>query len=164
MSLICFPLRVFLTHLKLVMTTTGDPTAGVLEAFRTQISSSVYETVDLATRVPFRLNEELQRVNELIAQTAAEIEELKAELSSGRPSILVSDLPKAELTSEQKTKADTLARCLNMTARMTACTCTNQADGSIRLMCGGMLLRPGDTFEGLQANWDLIDTATGADS
>ena len=142
----------------------SDPTAGVLDSFRAQISSSVYETVELATRVPFRLKEELNRVNEEIAQTVAEIEELRAELSSGRPSVMVSDLPKAELSVEQKTKADVLARCLNMTARMTACTCTNQADGSIRLMCGGMLLRPGDTFDGLQANWDLIDTATGADS
>ena len=151
-------------HFKLRMTTSSDPTAGVLEAFRTQISSPVYETVDLATRVPFRLKEELERVNQLIAQTVSEIDELKAELSSGRPSVMVSDLPKAELTNEQKMKADVLARCLNMTARMTACTCTNQADGSIRLMCGGMQLRPGDTFEGLQANWDLIDTVTGADS
>jgi len=143
---------------------TSDPTAGVLDAFRAQISSSVYETVELATRVPFRLKEELSRVSDEIMQTINEIEELKAELDSGKPSVVASDLPRAELTGEQKTRADVLARCLNMTARMTACTCANQPDGSIRLMCGGMLLRPGDTFEGLQANWDLIDTATGADS
>ena len=142
----------------------SDPTNGVLEAFRAQISSSVYETVELATRVPFRLQEELDNVNEEIIGTMAEIEELKAELSSGRPSVVVSDLPKAELSGEQKIKADVLSRCLTMTARMTACSCSTQPDGSIRLMCGGMLLRPGDTFEGLQANWDLIDTATGADS
>ena len=142
----------------------SDPTAGVIDTFRAQISSSVYETIELTTRVPFRLREELSRVNEQIAQTLAEIEELRAELSSGRPSVVISDLPRAELSGEHKSKADVLARCLNMTARMTACTCSNQPDGSIRLMCGGMVLRPGDTFEGLQANWDLIDTATGADS
>ena len=142
----------------------GDPTTGVLETFRSQISSSVYETVDLATRVPFALKEELNRVQKEIADTVAEIEELCAELNSGRPSVMIQDLPKAQLTEEQQKRADVLARCLNMTARMTACSCADQADGSIRLMCGGMLLRPGDTYEGLQANWDLIDTATGADS
>jgi len=141
----------------------SDPTSGVLEDFRSVISNAIYDTVDLSTKVSHKLRSELDKVNAELESARAEIASLKAQLlSSCGPSL--EDFPAPELSLEQKNKADVLSRCVNMTARMTACQCVNQTDGSIRLMCGGMMLKPGDTFDGLQANWDLIDTAVGADS
>ena len=129
-----------------------------IENLRSNLSSAVYDTVDKATKLSSEKKAELETLQSELRLTLIEIETLEEELVTQKIPQL--ELPQANLTSVQKEKAEVLGRCLKMASQMTACN----SDGTTRLTCGNVVLKSGDTFEGLQANWDLIDTITGADA
>jgi hypothetical protein len=130
----------------------------IKEHFLTSVVGGVYDTLDLITTNP------LQKIDDLnkLQTQYNDINNLRAELAnrlraSPPPS---SDLQSARLTASDENRAEILQKCLNMSSRLSAC----QIDSQGRLMSGGVALKDGSRFEGLQANWDLIDTVTGADA
>ena len=133
--------------------------SSVLENLKENVSNKVYDAVDSATKVPLALAQEEKRLRAELASTLNRINQLKRELATSPPtSRSLGD--SAVLTGELQARAEGLKKCLAMSARLSAC----QLDSNERLVCGGVTLRPGITADELQANWDLIDTVTGADA
>lgn len=133
--------------------------SSVIENLKENVSNKVYDAVDSATKVPLALAEEEKKLRAELTATLNRLSQAKRELAASPPSSRsVGD--SAVLSGELQAKADELKKCLAMSARMTAC----QLDSNERLICGGVTLRPGITADELQANWDLIDTVTGADA
>lgn len=127
-----------------------------MEKFQTVVSGSVYDIVDLSTQIPRQKKTELEILNSDISKLEHGIEKLK--LKFKQPVEI--DQPLAELSLENAAKAEFLKKCLSVCPRMTAVQLNTEG----RLVCGGVVLKQGDTAENIQANWDLIDTCTGADS
>jgi hypothetical protein len=131
----------------------------VLENLRENVSGKVYDAVDAATKVPIALQQEVDKLKAELAATVSKIHQAQRQLIQS-PTTKVSFGEPAVLSEDLQLKSEGLKKCLAMSARMTAC----QLDANERLVCGGVFLRPGSTADELQANWDLIDTVTGADA
>ena len=129
----------------------------VLETFTSDVVGGVYDTIDLTTRYHSAKSSQVAALEAEYREVTARIHELRRRLTKSPPPMQEAE---GELTEDQKQRADNLQRCLTMSGRMTAC----QFDTQGRLTCGGVALKPGDRFDSLQANWDLIDTVTGADA
>lgn len=128
----------------------------IFEKFQAEISNSVYDTVDLATKIPNQLEKNLASLESAVNKSKQEIERLK--LAFSQPTRI--DQQRAELSADERDQADFLNKCVAVCPRLTACQLNTEG----RLVCGGVALKPGDSAENIQANWDLIDTCTGADA
>jgi hypothetical protein len=133
-------------------------TSKVADTFMAGVVSGVYDTVDLTTKASIAALERAKALEEEYRAISSRIDTAKRNLQLSPPP--VEELPPAQLSADQQFRAENSQRCLTMCSRMTAC----QIDSQNRVVCGGVVLKPGNTFEGLQANWDLIDTVTGADA
>jgi hypothetical protein len=134
----------------------------ILETFKSSVVSNIYDAIDNTTR---QAVERMTRAEELQVEVYAiksEIAELRRRLGRS-PLLEASDQPSAALSSEQHQRADILDKCLTMCSRMTACQ-VDVGNGGNGLVCGTVSIKRGDMFDRLQANWDLIDTVTGADA
>jgi archaellum component FlaC len=134
-----------------------DPSS-VMDRFNADVIQPMYETIDLSTRSASQAKAEVNILEKELDRIESEIKKLSRKVNQSPPP--VPEAPPAELSPEQKQIADNLQRCLTMSSRMTACT----IDSDCRLLCGGVVLKPGNSLTTLQANWDLIDTVTGADA
>ena len=132
----------------------------VLETFRVSVAHKVYDVVEAATAVPQNLKEEVELLKTELADARSRIQILKDGPTETCPTVAPVMTLDPVLTPELEVRAEHAKKCLTMCSRMTACT----IDGADRLVCGGVLLRPGSTPDEIQANWDLIDTVTGADA
>ena len=116
------------------------------EEFLSAVVGSVYDAVDMTCREP------LEKLKNIIAK--------KQEISQLSHSPSATPQTAATLSETQIRRAQDLQKCLNICSRLTA----TQSDSQGRLVSGGVVLKNGNSFDGLQANWDLIDTVTGADA
>lgn len=135
----------------------------ILETFKSSVVSNIYDAIDNTTR---QAVEQMTRTEELQVEVYAiesEIAELRRRQGRSPPPRNESDQASAALSSEQHQRAENLDKCLMMCSRMTACN-VDVGNGGNGLVCGTVSLKPGDMFDSLQANWDLIDTVTGADA
>ena len=128
----------------------------MLDNFHTDIAAPVYDVVELATKVPLEKRAQIAKTDAEIRKVKIQIEALKNRFDQAA----VVDQQIAQLSQAQILKAQFLQNALAACPRMT--TCQLNAEGG--LLCGGVVLKSGDSRENLQANWDLIDTVTGADA
>ena len=135
----------------------------ILDTFRSTVVSNVYDAIDLGTREAVERMTRAEKLQVELTATENEVAELRRRLGRSPPPLAESDQPAACLSAEQRQRADNLEKCLTMCSRMSACQ-VDAGSGRHGLVCGGVSLKPADSFEGLQANWDLIDTVTGADA
>ena len=138
------------------MTTCND----VLENFKTNVAYRVYDAVEAVTSVPLRLKSEAQSLEKELAEVRSRIKALEQGTVDGP--VMANEPIRLDpaLTPDMEVRSENAKKCLTMCSRMTAC----QAEGTDRIICGGVVLRAGTTADEIQANWDLIDTVTGADA
>ncbi len=132
-----------------------------VENLSTGIATKIYDTVDVSLQRTLGKKSEVDALKSQLVELNYSIEKLKRELQSD--SLPEVEFNPPELSEEQVLRAMNLAKSVEMVSRLTATSCVQQSDGSYRIMCGNFMLKPGVSYDGLQANWDLIDTATGAD-
>jgi len=126
------------------------------EEFLVAVVGSVYDAVDMTCREPL---EKVNKLNSLKLELKNIIAK-KTEISQLSHSPSATPQTAATLSETQIQRAQDLQKCLKICSRLTA----TQSDSQGRLLSGGVVLKNGNSFDGLQANWDLIDTVTGADA
>jgi hypothetical protein len=137
-------------------------TVDSIENISSNIASLVFDSAELTTRRAIDKKAEVERLRDELAETRNRIENIRALLESSTSSPNVEFEPPA-LSGDQSEYASSLSKSVAMLASLTASNPHYQSDGTFKMVCGNIPLKSGATFEGLQANWDLIDTATGAD-
>ncbi len=130
----------------------------ILEDFRVGVSNKVYDAVETAMATPSELLDECRRLEDELAATLAKIQAAQRELDKTPEDSFPNQNP--SLPAELHQKAEDVKKCLNLCMRMTSCT----IDPNGKFTCGGVQLKAGAIASDLQANWDLIDTVTGADA
>ena len=129
----------------------------IQKEFNELVVSDVFDIVDLATRAPVQQSEAIDSLRTERASLLARLDTLKVRLQQADP---VAPHPAATLSPRTQAAAANLQRCLIMCNRMTS----SAIDSDGRLLCGGIPLKSVTSANVLQANWDLIDTITGADA
>ena len=130
----------------------------VLDFFVTGVVSEIYNSVDVATKLSISVQDRRRVLEARYDSVRMQMESIRQNLELGPPQ--PQEQPQARLPSDHELRSENAQRCVTMCSRMTVCN----SDPNKRLVCGGVVLRAGHTFENLQANWDLIDTVTGADA
>lgn len=133
-------------------------TTAIKETFLNSVVGGIYDSIDLSTKQALCKLEEQKFLERAYANIGQETQRQRSQLSASPP--IPEQQPIARLSDDQENHAENLRRCLNMCSRLTACPIDPQG----RLTCGGVVLKDSTTFDGLQANWDLIDTVTDADA
>jgi hypothetical protein len=130
--------------------------ASILDDFRDNVVNRLHDVVDLTTKGTLNKLHELDVLKAQLAELRGKIQTSHQQLTAP----ISTEVTYASLNAHQESRASNAHRCLAMCARMTSCA----VDSSSKLTCGSIQLRQGDSVTELQANWDLIDTVTGADA
>lgn len=128
----------------------------ILEDFRDNVVNRLHDVVDLTTKGTLNKLHDLDALRAQLAELRGKIQVSHEHLETP----ISTEVTNASLNANQEARASNAQRCLAMCARMTSCV----VDSSSRLTCGSIQLKQGDCATELQANWDLIDTVTGADA
>ena len=132
--------------------------AKVFDKLNLQIVQPAYDIIDLTTRKASEALTDADNLEANLSKVRIQISDIQKNLQKSPPPL--EDTQLVELSAEDRRQAENLKRCLAISSRLTACT----IDSDGRLGCGGVRLKSGGTGTELQANWDLLDTVTGADA